>query len=204
MGQDRNSGQGQAGEHPQSKIATPARVFVGLKIAPDIATQLAEFATALNQPSVRRVASADIHLTLVPPWNEAFIPEAIKKLRRVAVRCEAFWLSLRRISYGPQPRRPRLLWVDCGTGEAIITLRTALLEVYGQTDERPFQPHVTLARIRSDGPLIARKYPMDRLSLAQHVDSVELFQSPPPGETGYRTLASCRLRKSSDALQIGS
>lgn len=181
-------------EHAQTQIVAPPRVFVGLKIAPDIASQLAEFAAAVEGPSVRRVAPADIHLTLVPPWNEAFILDAIAKLGRVAAGYGAFRLSFQRVGYGPHPRRPRLVWVDCGTSEEIAALRAALLEAYGQTDDRPFQPHVTLARIRSHGPAIARRYPMDRpLSLIQRVESVELFQSPPPGETGYRTLASCRL-----------
>ena len=74
--------------------APPARVFVGLKIAPEIAIQLAQLAAALEQLSVRPVAPADIHLTLVPPWNEASIPDAIEKLGRVAGRFGAFQLII--------------------------------------------------------------------------------------------------------------
>lgn len=197
MGEVYSLCQAQGGAHvPTTGIAAPARVFVGLKIAPEIASQLAEFAAALNQPSVRRVAPADIHVTLVPPWNEASIPGAIEKLGRVAGRYEAFWLSFQRVCYGPHPSRPRLLWVDCGASEEIAALRTTLLETYGQTDERPFQPHVTLARIRSKGPAVARENPIDKpLSMTQHIESIELFQSPPRGETGYRVLASLRLGK---------
>ena len=174
--------------------APPARVFVGLKIVPEIAGQLARLAATLEQPFVRPVAPADIHLTLVPPWNEASVPDAIEKLGRVSRRFGAFQLIFQHAGYGPQPRRPRLLWVDCGATDAIAALRAALLLAYGQTDERPFQPHVTLARIRGDGVAIARKHPIDRpLSLAQRVESVELFQSPPAGGSGYRVLASLRL-----------
>jgi hypothetical protein len=53
---------------------------------------------------------------------------------------------------------------------------------------------VTIARIRGNGSFVARACPIDRdLSLTQWVDSVELFQSPPPGENGYQVLASVRL-----------
>jgi RNA 2',3'-cyclic 3'-phosphodiesterase len=169
-------------------------VFVGLKIAPEIARQLAQFAAALEKPFVRPVAPADIHLTLVPPWNETSIPDAIAKLGRVAANFGAFQLIFQRVGYGPQPRRPRLLWADCAATDEIAALRIALLQAYGQTDERPFKPHVTLARIRSAGPAIARKHPIDRpLSLTQRVESIELFQSPPPGGSGYQVLASLRL-----------
>lgn len=174
--------------------APPARVFVGLKITPEIASQLAQLAAALEQPSVRPVVPTDIHLTLVPPWNETSISDAIEKLGRIAGTFGAFQLIFQHAGYGPQPRRPRLLWAGCAATDEIAALRAALLQVYGQTDERPFQPHVTLARIRGDGAAIARKHPIDRpLSLSQCVESIELFQSPPAGASGYRILASLRL-----------
>ena len=153
--------------------ATPARVFVGLQIAPEIASQLAPLAATLEKLPVRPVAPADIHLTLVPPWNETCIPDAIAKLGCAGKNFGAFRLIFQHVGYGPQPRRPRLLWADCAASDAIAALRRALLQAYGQTDGRPFRPHVTLARIRSDGPAIARKHPIDRLlSLTQRVESI--------------------------------
>jgi len=198
MGEVYGPCQEQAGERAQpAAVAAPVRVFVGVKIAPEIARQLAEFAAPLARSSVRRVATDDIHLTLVPPWNEAFLADAIEKLRGVAAGFGVFWLSFQRITYGPQPRRPRLLWVDCASSDDIVALRAALLEACGQTDERRFQPHVTLARIRSDGLAIARNHPIDQpLSFMQHVEAIEFFQSPPQGGTGYRVLASLPLGKS--------
>jgi hypothetical protein len=47
-------------------------------------------------------------------------------------------------------------------------LRAALLQAYGHTDERPFRPHVTVARIRGNGRAIAKEHPIDQdLSLTQ-------------------------------------
>jgi len=182
------------GAEHSAHVVPQARVFVGLKIAPEIASQLAEFATALDKPSVRPIARADIHLTLVPPWNETSTQNAIEKLGRVALGFGAFPLIFQHVGYGPQPRRPRLLWAGCAATDEIAALRTALLQVSGQTDERPFQPHVTIARIRAHGPAIARERPIDQpLSLTQRVESIELFQSPPPGGSGYQVLASLRL-----------
>ena len=61
--------------------AGPPRVFIGLKVAPKLAQQLAELARALKSDEVRLVPSSDIHLTLVPPWNETHITGAVEKLR---------------------------------------------------------------------------------------------------------------------------
>ena len=179
---------------PRSTNTHPVRIFVGLKMAPEIASELARIARELERFDARLVAADDIHLTLVPPWDEISIPDAVEKLRPVAARFGAFSLMIQHVGYGPDPRRPRLLWADCAAVDELAGLHAALLGVYGQTDERPFRPHVTLARIHSNGRTIARKHPIDRqLSLMQRVDSVELFQSPPPGERGYRILASVRL-----------
>ena len=168
----------------------PARVFVALKMAPEIAGELARIARELERLPVRLIAPADIHLTLVPPWNEVSIPDAVGKLGRVADGFGDFTLEFRHVGYGPEPRRPRLLWAECAAGPELARLHAGLLLVFGQTDERPFRPHVTLARLRGSGSGIARKHPIDRdLALTQHIGSVELMQSPAPGESGYKVLA---------------
>jgi len=168
-----------------------ARVFVALKVAPQIAAELAHMARVLEQLPVRVIAADDIHLTLVPPWQEPSIPAAIEKLRRVADQTVPFALAFERLCYGPHPRRPRLLWAECGAGQELATLHAALLAAFGQSEERLFRPHVTIARIRGNGAVVARIQPIDRaLALAQQVETVELMQSPPPGEVGYRVLAS--------------
>jgi RNA 2',3'-cyclic 3'-phosphodiesterase len=112
----------------------------------------------------------------------------------VAARFGAFWLTFEHVGYGPQPRRPRLLWVDCAASDEITALHKALLEAYEQSDERPFRPHVTLARIRGNAIAIAREHPVDcEISLKQYVETIELFRSPTPGTSGYQVLASLRL-----------
>jgi 2'-5' RNA ligase len=182
---------------PASAVATTradgVRVFVGLSIAPDIAAELAQLVQGLERSAVRLVAAADIHLTLVPPWNEVSISETIEKLRRVASGFGGFSLTFQHLGYGPQRSRPSLLWAQCKDSDEVAELRAALLHAYGHSDERPFQPHVTVARIRGNGRAIARKHPIDHdLSLTQRVESIELFQSPPPGGSGYQVLASLR------------
>src|ERR1035437_588686 len=172
----------------------PVRIFVALRISPDIALALAQYGRDLEQFSVRPVAPADIHLTLVPPWNEVSPAEAVEKLRRVVDRFCPFTLTFRHVGYGPEPKRPRFLWAECVASKEIAELRVALIQAFGQADERPFRPHVTLARLRDKGRAIARKHPLDQdLTLTQQIESIELMQSPPPGGSGYKVIASVRL-----------
>jgi 2'-5' RNA ligase len=174
------------------------RIFVALRVAPEIAGKLAQMARALERYAVRPIMPADIHLTLVPPWNETSIPAAIATLRGVADKAAPFTLAFSRLCYGPHLRRPRLLWAECAASDELSALHAALLAAFGQSEERPFRPHITVARIRGDGVAVARKQPIDcALTFLQRVESVELMQSPPAGEVGYRTLASLRLGRDS-------
>jgi 2'-5' RNA ligase len=172
----------------------PVRIFVALRISPDIALALAQYGRDLEQFSVRPVAPADIHLTLVPPWNEVSPTEAVEKLRRVVDRFCPFTLTFRHVGYGPEPKRPRFLWAECVASKEIAEFRVALIQAFGQADERPFRPHVTLARLRDKGRALARKHPLDQdLALTQRIESIELMQSPPPDGSGYKILASVPL-----------
>src|SRR5450830_73202 len=172
----------------------PVRIFVALRISPDIALALAQYGRDLEQFSVRPVAPADIHLTLVPPWNEVSPAEAVEKLRRVVDRFCPFTLTFRHVGYGPEPKRPRFLWAECVASKEIAEFRVALIQAFGQADERPFRPHVTLARLRDKGRALARKHPLDQdLALTQRIESIELMQSPPPDGSGYKMLVSLPL-----------
>ena len=171
------------------------RIFVGVKIAGEIAKELAQMARVLEQSPAKLIAPAEIHLTLVPPWNVSDPTDVIEPLGAIVGGFAAFMLTFAHLGYGPQPRWPRFLWVDCSAPDALATIRAALLHTFGPSDERPFRPHVTLARLRDSGAAIARRHPIDReLSFTQRVATIELFRSPPPGAAGYQVLASLPLR----------
>ncbi len=170
------------------------RVFVGVKIEGAIADELARFAQGLEKLGARPVAAADIHLTLVPPWNADSIPEAVERLRATVASVSEFTLAFKHVRYGPNVRRPRVLWAECATSEELTRLHAALLRTFRRADQRPFRPHVTLARLQENGRAVARRHPVDvRFTVAQQVTSIAFFQSPPAGERGYRVLVSIPL-----------
>ena len=90
----------------------------------------------LERFAVRPIAKADIHLTLVPPWNEPSVPNAIEKLRLAVESHYAFRLEFRHVGYGPDPKRPRLVWVECASSNELTSMRMALMLAFGQKDER--------------------------------------------------------------------
>ena len=55
-------------ERPQS-----LRVFVAIKIAAETADEFAQLTRSLDRSGVQLIGPGDIHLALVPPWNEVSI-----------------------------------------------------------------------------------------------------------------------------------
>lgn len=192
----------------EDQPAKAVRVFIGLKIAQDVAEALAQLARLIESEPSRFVACQDIHLTVLPPWDETCIPEAIERLRAALSGLKPFTLTFTHLSYWPRLDRPRLLCAECLPTDELKLLQQALLNAFGRTEDKPFQPHVTLVRMQRGGRAAAGKNEMDReLSLVQFVDSVEFFQSRTQAGKGYQILASLPLaaprRKWSDLLKQG-
>jgi 2'-5' RNA ligase len=178
----------------QQQGAKGPRVFVGLKMAPAIAQELAQCAHRRERAPSRFVPCEDIHLTLVPPWNENSIADVVDKLRATSSKLAPFPLAFTHLSYWPNHRRPRLLCVECTPTAELAALQSDLLEVLSQSNDRPFKPHVTLARLKRDAKPASAKSALDQdLALKQSIGTVELFQSPKPPAKGYTVLASVPL-----------
>jgi 2'-5' RNA ligase len=172
------------------------RLFVAVPL-PDAATAeiaaIVDRVRAMPLPAaardVRWVRLDGLHLTLRflgPTPAEQVEPTAAAVARAAAAARGPFELELVGAGAFPSGRRPRTLWIglESGTDELadLVRLTEAALEEAGwPRDERPFRPHLTLARSDgvSVGPLVA-----DRLAAAMAdrrirwtVDALGLFES---------------------------
>jgi 2'-5' RNA ligase len=181
-------------EHNNSR---QLRIFVGIKVDRGIAQSLFARTIPLRGiPETTLIPSDDVHITLLPPWNTADIAPITETIRDIAHKTECFSVNFNHIRYGPTVMKPWLLWAECGAGAPIIGLKKVLLHAFGHHDEMPFRPHATLARVRKNGQMIMKKYPIDGVChFTQYVNSIELFESPQGGGTGYRIRGSLPLRR---------
>ena len=99
------------------------RVFVGLKIAPEIASRFTQIAANLKESSVLLIGVADIHLGLYRVGRNRDTG-CHRQLERVAARFAAFPLVFLYVAYGPQPKGPRLLWADCAPTDEFASFTT--------------------------------------------------------------------------------
>ena len=84
------------------------RVFVAIKISASLAEQITEWEKKLRNLPVRWLAEKNMHVTLIPPWYELDVDKVKGALNQVGARISTFSLEFHRVSYGPNPRAPRL------------------------------------------------------------------------------------------------
>jgi len=177
------------------KVELRQRLFFALWPDNRVRASLAQTATDLLGKRIKRVPDANLHLTL------AFAGAVTAPIRDCLgaaagnIRCPAFDLCIDHVGHWPRPRiswigpthTPPALWSLAGL------LKTALVDCGLQTETRPYQPHITLARklsaanfTRRGGMQIA---PVDwsirRFCLVESVSE--------PRTVSYRVLASWML-----------
>ncbi len=168
------------------------RLFFALWPDPELRRRLAELGRRYAPAEARRVAPADLHLTL------AFVGgcDAARRacLERVAagVRAAPLRFCLDRIGYWA---RPRVLWLGAARQPAALRalaerLQQALGACDHPPDERPFRAHVTLAR-KVRQPLAARLEP----PLCWHAERFCLVRSrTTPAGVHYQVVRDWPLR----------
>jgi len=128
-----------------------SRLFVAIDIPHAIKVDLGKLTPEI--PEARWVPPEQNHLTL-RFLGEVPLP-ALAALKKVlsGLSFPAFPLELRGVGHFPPGRRPpRVLWVGIGENPHLVRLQQAVelavQEVGIVPEERPFSPHLTLARLK--------------------------------------------------------
>ena len=122
----------------------------------------------------------NFHLTLAFLGNiqEASLHEVLEAGRRVALAHSPFTLSSSGLGAFPDPKRARILWLGLEANASVANLARDLQGAMGQLglvlDEKPFIPHLTLARFRH--PAAIHLEP-SKLAVSVDVKELVLFES---------------------------
>lgn len=170
------------------------RLFVAVPLPPDAVTEVTALVERVRAPGVpgggrdaRWVRMEGLHMTLrfLGPTLEDRVASAREAVRSADVGA-AFEVELNGAGAFPSPVRPRTLWLGIVDGTADLEalagrIDGALVAAGWPASDRPFRPHLTLAR--SDGiPAgagFATRLMEDAsgLRLRFRVDRVALFES---------------------------
>ena len=183
------------------------RAFLAVDLPEEFRQEAAAFGQELkgSGADVKWVEAANLHLTLkfLGGISEEQVPSLSGALKQACAGLSPFILTLEGIGAFPGTTRPRVIWIGVSEGkEKLIGLAKAVEEACGglgfPAEERPFSPHLTIGRTRSQKG-IARL--VKQLQLAEFkgktpapVDRLTLFWSTlsPRGPT-YTKLAEIPL-----------
>ena len=132
------------------------RLFVAVPLPPELAERAAALLPAAL-PAIRPVRAELMHLTLAfLGWTpDERLEAVVDAARDAALGQSGFGLSFAGAGRFPATGRPRVVWLGIGEGQAALAtlagrVTDALRSRDLKFDDRPFAPHLTLARVRDE------------------------------------------------------
>lgn len=164
------------------------RVFVGIELPESVRQALA--AVREDHAAARWHEPEHLHLTLnfIGGVEEACVERIAAAM--VDVPSPVFALSVQGVGYFGTSQRPSVLWAGLAHSVQLHQLQQRLAErllpLGLPVEDRPYTPHITLARVKPDVPLQTFLQRHARLSIpAFLVEHISLFLSS-RGEHGVR------------------
>ena len=138
------------------------RIFVAVALAPALLAAVSGMRARLAEAesTLRWVPPENLHFTLkflggiTPPQLTGVVAAA----REVAARTQRFSITLAGLGAFPSARRPRVVWAGVSSGADHLVALAEHLDVvlrpaHASREDRPFRPHLTIARVRDAAPV---------------------------------------------------
>jgi 2'-5' RNA ligase len=183
------------------------RLFIGLDPRDEVRERLERLLIHLRACAhLKWSAVYNLHITLkfIGEWPEDKLPELEAALRSISPR-EPIPADVRGLGWYPNPHHPRVFWAGIQAGDLLTTLAKDLDSALGPLgiakEDRPFNAHLTLARIKEPAPLQSLRNTIAQLESVDYgsflVDRFYLYRSQ-PGSAGsiYTKLSEYPLQAS--------
>ena len=163
------------------------RAFVALEVSEEVLDSLSKFQAEISSTGcdLKLVERENLHFTVkfLGEITEGQATEALTRLGELRLgRTEA---EVQAAGAFPSANRPRVVWAGVAkqsepSMNAIANRVIQSLDGIGEKDDRPFQAHITLGRVRSDRNI-------DRLTELLAASSQRTFGTSPIGEVKLKS-----------------
>ncbi|MCI0471153.1 MAG: 2'-5' RNA ligase family protein [Candidatus Aminicenantes bacterium] len=143
------------------------------------------------------ICEKNLHITLIPPFYCRDARAIIEKIKPIKNYSGRIGVVFDRVTFGPDSKRPRLVWAVSKAPTQLVHLKKSLETVLKiPAEKRPFSLHLTLARFK---PEDFHRFPIKKLDekvfWKEEVKSIVLFESKlSPRGAEYEILEEIRLR----------
>ncbi len=133
------------------------RLFTAIDLPQEIvATLTALLARLKPTASINWSPPQNLHITtkFIGEWHEDRLPELTAVLTALPPR-PVIHIAIEKLGFFPNPHSPRIFWTGVHAGDALAQLardtEDALAPLGIAKEQRPYSPHLTLARIKTPG-----------------------------------------------------
>lgn len=158
------------------------RLFIAIDLPQEVKQKLGTLSKSFDFPHARWVKPENLHLTLkfLGRVKEEKVESITLTLKNLTADFPAFTLQTGKLGVFPSLKRARVVWIDLegGRGEAkkLAHLIDEKLSLLGfEKEEREFQPHITLARLKK--PTFLHSLPLVNWSFSFLTKEIILFES---------------------------
>lgn len=139
-------------------MAETIRTFIAVELDEKARELIRDVQTRLKSAGadVKWVKPENAHLTLkfLGDVPEKRLKVVIETLEKLTASASSIQTRLTQLGMFPDRRRPRVIWVGLDDAEGRLTrlaeaVETALGNIGFKKEDRAFQPHITIARLRS-------------------------------------------------------
>src|SRR5258708_4122238 len=99
------------------------RIFVAISITKKLQEVILSWQKTHQSLPVRWMIGKNLHVTLVPPWQEEKVEEVSEKIERLENKFSSFEMQFNLISFGPNLHEPRLIWATGPAPKEIVVLK---------------------------------------------------------------------------------
>ena len=186
-------------------MSQPIRLFIAVKVpSPPSLRKILKHLEAMGRP-VKPVSADNLHVTLkfLGDTNPTRIPVISDAVSEAVEKEKTFEGHIVGLGAFPRIQRPSVIWAGLENAEPLIriakSLEKELSELGFHPEQKPFHPHLTLARIKSKPPAELAELLNENSTTdfgVVSISRVELFQSElQPNGPRYTVLASAELTK---------
>jgi RNA 2',3'-cyclic 3'-phosphodiesterase len=162
------------------------RIFIAINLPEKIRKNLETQQLRWADLPCKWTREENLHITLafLGNLNDEELLELCQIVKEIATRHEPFNINLKKIIYGPDERRARMIWVEGENSNELSELQRDLesaLPVEKEKENRKYAPHITLGRLKqwefNKLELEERPQVNENISLNFEAKSIEIMES---------------------------
>jgi len=149
-----------AGKRAEARPTFAMRLFTAIEIPDEVRSALRAVLAYLRPlANLRWSPVENLHITtkFIGEWPEARVAELRSALRQVAMA--PIEIAIRGLGWFPNQKRPRVFYAGVESppelGALAVATERALASIGVPVEDRPYRPHLTLARVKDTAPLNA-------------------------------------------------